>query len=163
SLREAPGHPRRRVRAHGGPSGHPDIARGTTGRARARAGESPDRAVATPPRSAIEAGAGRIPLEKRRRLKAPHGVNNHRPPAAAPGSLTPGLDAVGETAPMDVRGASVADREEILAHCRRGDYLGAGLLAAGRAFAGLWDCDPGFEALLVAHHVSCGSWTAPWP
>ena len=69
----------------------------------------------------------------------------------------------GVTATADVHAGSVANCEEVLAHCRRGDYLGASLLAAGRAFAGLEDCDPGLEALLVAHHAATGSPSAPWP
>lgn len=91
------------------------------------------------------------------------------PPTVEPVEVSPphltvlGGSAVGNTAFADVHVANAADREEILAHCSRGDYLGASLLAVGRAFAGLRDCDPGPEALLVAHHVVSGSSTAPWP
>lgn len=57
----------------------------------------------------------------------------------------------------------LATPEEILDRCSGGDYLGAGLLALGRVFAGLPEGDPGVEILLAARHVLDGSSTAPWP
>jgi hypothetical protein len=86
-----------------------------------------------------------------------------------PGDLPASEGTTRGTDPVEERGSSDAptmdpvDREEFLAYCRRGDYLGAALLAVGRAFAGLWDCDPCPEALLVAHHVLSDSSAAPWP
>jgi hypothetical protein len=77
-----------------------------------------------------------------------------------PELLTSGPVALEEAA---VLAPDVAEPEEILDHCRRGDYLGASLLAVGRAFAGLPEGDPGAEALLVAHHVASESPAAPWP
>jgi hypothetical protein len=56
----------------------------------------------------------------------------------------------------------LATREEILQYCTKGDYLGAGLLAAGRVFGGLPEIDPSVGVLLVAHHVCCGSEFTPW-
>lgn len=57
----------------------------------------------------------------------------------------------------------VASVEEIVARCVEGDYLRAALMAAGRAFAGVAEVDPRFDALIVAHHVLGESRLPPWP
>jgi hypothetical protein len=80
-----------------------------------------------------------------------------------PESSMIGFVASEESTLADDQTVNVAVCEEILSHCRSGDYLVAVLLAVGRVFAGLRDCDPSPEALLAVHYVANGSSTAPWP
>lgn len=98
-----------------------------------------------------------------------------QPPPAAPRSLAETVQRPPPAAPpvpprkpvpQPVQPApepDLASDQEILARCVAGDYLRAALLAAGRAFGGMPEGDPSFEALLVAHYVGNKAEAPPWP
>jgi hypothetical protein len=64
---------------------------------------------------------------------------------------------------LPATGAELAGADEVVARCAAGDYLRALLLTAARAFAGVPDLDPTFDAVLAAHHVDQNSRPVPWP
>lgn len=83
------------------------------------------------------------------------------PPPAQPASRP--VLATKTVADEPLTSPAVASVHDMLVRCIAGEYLRAVLLAAGRAFAGLSDADPSFEAVLVAHHAATQAGTPPWP